>query len=120
MVPVVLPGRDARIDRLDESERQTPAQALVGARGFFTDANGCVARAAWEEVPFVRCRMPRITRSRSTCFGQASRRSISRMPPLSTPTTTQTGIGSGAALTRGAPWPTSTVSPSRLSGARPP
>ena len=46
------PDGTPRIDRLDESERQTPAQALVGARGFFTDANGCVARAAWEEVPF--------------------------------------------------------------------
>jgi GT2 family glycosyltransferase len=26
--------------------------ALVGARGFFTDANACVSRAAWERVPF--------------------------------------------------------------------
>jgi rhamnosyltransferase len=25
---------------------------LVGARGFFTDANACIARAAWERVPF--------------------------------------------------------------------
>jgi rhamnosyltransferase len=25
---------------------------LLGRRGFFTDANGCVARAAWESVPF--------------------------------------------------------------------
>jgi rhamnosyltransferase len=24
----------------------------VGARGFFTDANACLARAAWERVPF--------------------------------------------------------------------
>ena len=29
-----------------------PARALLGPRGFFTDANGCVARAAWDEVPF--------------------------------------------------------------------
>lgn len=26
--------------------------ALVGRRGFFTDANACIARAAWERVPF--------------------------------------------------------------------
>jgi rhamnosyltransferase len=25
---------------------------LIGRRGFFSDANGCVARAAWEQVPF--------------------------------------------------------------------
>ena len=29
-----------------------PARALLGRRGFFTDANGCVAKAAWESVPF--------------------------------------------------------------------
>ncbi|HWF35185.1 MAG TPA: hypothetical protein VG295_07425, partial [Solirubrobacteraceae bacterium] len=34
------------------SERDIPARALLGARGFFTDANGCVARSAWESVPF--------------------------------------------------------------------
>ena len=37
----------------DEHERVAlPALALIGARGFFTDANACVARAAWERVPF--------------------------------------------------------------------
>ena len=41
-----------RIDRLGEGERAMPAIELLGPRGFFTDANGCVARAAWEEVPF--------------------------------------------------------------------
>jgi rhamnosyltransferase len=41
-----------RIDRLDEVERKMPAAELTGPRGFFTDANGCVARSAWEEVPF--------------------------------------------------------------------
>ena len=25
---------------------------LVGRRGFFTDANACLARAAWQRVPF--------------------------------------------------------------------
>ena len=28
------------------------ARELLGARGFFTDANGCVSRAAWEQAPF--------------------------------------------------------------------
>jgi rhamnosyltransferase len=41
-----------RIDRLAEHERQVPARRLLGPRGFFTDANGCVARAAWESVRF--------------------------------------------------------------------
>jgi len=48
-----------RVDRLSEAERgsgegarRLPALALVGARGFFTDANACVARAVWERVPF--------------------------------------------------------------------
>jgi rhamnosyltransferase len=46
------PGGGPRIDRLAASERGLPARALLGPRGFFTDANGCVARAAWERVPF--------------------------------------------------------------------
>ena len=41
-----------RIDRLELHERDVPALELRGARGFFTDANGCVARAAWERAPF--------------------------------------------------------------------
>ncbi len=41
-----------RIDRLGPVERDIPARALLGHRGFFTDANGCVARAAWRRVPF--------------------------------------------------------------------
>jgi rhamnosyltransferase len=41
------------VDRLDEHERRTlPVLALIGARGFFTDANACIARAAWERAPF--------------------------------------------------------------------
>jgi rhamnosyltransferase len=46
------PGSGPQIDRLSERERTIPARALLGRRGFFTDANGCVARAAWESVPF--------------------------------------------------------------------
>ena len=41
------------MDRLDEHERAAlPAVALIGARGFFTDANACIARAAWQRAPF--------------------------------------------------------------------
>jgi hypothetical protein len=29
-----------------------PVCELIGRRGFFTDANACVARVAWERVPF--------------------------------------------------------------------
>ena len=41
-----------RIDRLEPGARDTPARDFLGHLGFFTDANGCVARAAWQEVPF--------------------------------------------------------------------
>jgi GT2 family glycosyltransferase len=48
-----------RVDRLSEQERRSdglapglPALALMGVRGFFTDANACIARAAWERVPY--------------------------------------------------------------------
>jgi GT2 family glycosyltransferase len=41
-----------RLDRLQEHERMLPASELIGRRGFFTDADACVARAAWERVPF--------------------------------------------------------------------
>jgi glycosyltransferase involved in cell wall biosynthesis len=43
----------AQVERLDERERSAlPAIELIGRRGFFTDANACVARAAWERIPF--------------------------------------------------------------------
>ena len=48
----LAPDGRPRIDRLAPAERDAPASALLGRRGFFTDANGCVARAAWESVPF--------------------------------------------------------------------
>jgi rhamnosyltransferase len=44
-------GRPA-VERLAPDERAAPALELIGRRGFFTDANACVARAAWEQVPF--------------------------------------------------------------------
>lgn len=48
----LAPDRAPRIDRLLPEESDVPAQALLGERGFFTDANACIARAAWESVPF--------------------------------------------------------------------
>ena len=41
-----------RIDRLASAERDLAAREFLGHLGFFTDANGCVARTAWEQVPF--------------------------------------------------------------------
>lgn len=41
-----------RVDRLAPAERTLPAGRLIGPRGYFTDANGCVRRAAWLRVPY--------------------------------------------------------------------
>src|SRR5271166_5295636 len=46
------PDGDAQVERLPRHERSLPAGELIGRRGFFTDANACLARAAWERVPF--------------------------------------------------------------------
>jgi glycosyltransferase involved in cell wall biosynthesis len=52
------PDGGPRVDRLSEDERPSSTDRglasveLVGRRGFFTDANACLARAAWERVPF--------------------------------------------------------------------
>ena len=43
---------DQRVARLDAAERDAPDRRFLGHLGFFTDANGCVARAAWMKVPF--------------------------------------------------------------------
>jgi len=40
------------VERLALSERGLPPAALIGRRGFFTDANACILRAAWRRVPF--------------------------------------------------------------------
>jgi glycosyltransferase involved in cell wall biosynthesis len=48
----IAPDSRPRIDRLASDERAVPSRELLGARGFFTDANGCVSRTAWEVVPF--------------------------------------------------------------------
>jgi GT2 family glycosyltransferase len=47
----LAPDGEPVLERLTPAER-VPVAALVGRRGFFTDANACVARAAWERVPF--------------------------------------------------------------------
>jgi GT2 family glycosyltransferase len=46
------PDGAPQLERLREDERALPAVELIGRRGFFTDANACVARSAWEQVPF--------------------------------------------------------------------
>jgi rhamnosyltransferase len=42
----------ARIDTLEPGRASAPARSFLGHLGFFTDANGCLARRAWERVPF--------------------------------------------------------------------
>jgi rhamnosyltransferase len=55
----LAPDGAPRVDRLNEDERSSvpgapglPVAALIGPRGFYTDANACVARAAWRRAPF--------------------------------------------------------------------
>jgi rhamnosyltransferase len=38
--------------RLEKAERPVARSLIPQARMFFSDANGCIARPAWEEVPF--------------------------------------------------------------------
>ena len=46
------PGGAPRIDVLTGDQRDAPPASFLGHRGFFTDANGCVSRTAWRQVPF--------------------------------------------------------------------
>jgi GT2 family glycosyltransferase len=46
------PDGTPQVERLRPEERSLPALELIGRRGFFTDANACVSREAWERVPF--------------------------------------------------------------------
>jgi GT2 family glycosyltransferase len=48
----LAPGGGPQVERLEEHERSLGVLELIGRRGFFTDANACVARAAWQRVPF--------------------------------------------------------------------
>jgi rhamnosyltransferase len=45
-------GWEPQLEHLTDDERRLPVVQLVGRRGFFTDANACIARSAWEQVPF--------------------------------------------------------------------
>lgn len=47
------PDGSACVERLDEQARRSlPVAELMGRRGFFSDANACVSRVAWERIPF--------------------------------------------------------------------
>jgi GT2 family glycosyltransferase len=46
------PDGEPQLERLGSHESALPVIELVGRRGFFSDANACLARAAWERVPF--------------------------------------------------------------------
>jgi GT2 family glycosyltransferase len=47
------PDGTPQVERLDAPERASLAVIeLIGRRGFFSDANACLARAAWEQVRF--------------------------------------------------------------------
>lgn len=48
----LAPDGSPRVERLGKHERSLPVRELIGRRGYFTDANACVARVAWERVPF--------------------------------------------------------------------
>ena len=48
----LAPDGAPTVERLASDERAAQASELVGRRGFFTDANACLARAAWQRVPF--------------------------------------------------------------------
>ena len=45
-------GEEPQLEQLDPSERSLPVLSLMGRRGFFSDANACIARSAWQRVPF--------------------------------------------------------------------
>ena len=46
------PDGTPQLERLQAEERGLPLLSFLGRRGFFTDANACIDRAAWEHVPF--------------------------------------------------------------------
>ncbi|HEY2180642.1 MAG TPA: glycosyltransferase family A protein [Solirubrobacteraceae bacterium] len=49
----LAPDGEPSVERLDAQERRALAPSeLIGRRGFFSDANACVARAAWQRIPF--------------------------------------------------------------------
>jgi rhamnosyltransferase len=46
------PDGTARVERLSDPEGPHPVADFIGRRGFFSDVNACIARTAWERVPF--------------------------------------------------------------------
>jgi glycosyltransferase involved in cell wall biosynthesis len=48
----MAPNGRASTVRLERAERPIARRLIPQARLFFSDANGCIAREAWEEVPF--------------------------------------------------------------------
>lgn len=49
----LAPDGEPSVERLSAPERRgLPASSLIGRRGFFTDANACLVRSAWERAPF--------------------------------------------------------------------
>jgi GT2 family glycosyltransferase len=48
----LAPDGCPHVERLRARERALPVLELLGGRGFFTDANACISRAAWSAVPF--------------------------------------------------------------------
>jgi rhamnosyltransferase len=48
----LAPDGEPVTSRLAPDDRSLPASAFLGTRGFFTDANACIGRAAWERVPY--------------------------------------------------------------------
>jgi glycosyltransferase involved in cell wall biosynthesis len=48
----LTPDGEPALWRLAPSERSLPPLGFLGALGFFSDANACIARAAWERVPY--------------------------------------------------------------------
>jgi GT2 family glycosyltransferase len=49
----LAPNSEPGVERLTGRERlELPARAFLGRRGFFSDANACLKRSAWERVPF--------------------------------------------------------------------
>ncbi|MGZ6707646.1 MAG: glycosyltransferase family 2 protein [Solirubrobacteraceae bacterium] len=48
----MAPDGAPRVERLAAGERDLSPLALLGPRAFFTDANGCIDKAAWARVPF--------------------------------------------------------------------
>ena len=96
------PDGAATVERLSEHERSLPVERLIGRRGFFTDANACIARAAWERVPFREVPYAEDRCSRSTCCAPATPRRLCPRPRCFIPTTTPPQSSCAAALTSGA------------------